>query len=191
VTGRRRVAVAVVRALSAIGAAERFAACVAEVLRHEGGFVDHPRDPGGCTNHGITLVALGAWRGGPCSRADVLALGEAEARAIYRAQFWNAVRGDDLPAGVDLAVFDAAVHSGPRRAALWLQGAVGVERDGAIGPATLRAVRGANDRRALISGVCAARLRFLRTPDTWPDFGRGWSRRVAAVRTLALAMESH
>lgn len=189
-TGRRRVALAVARALSAIGAAERFKACVGEVLRHEGGFVEHPRDPGGCTNRGITLVTLGAWRGGPCSRDDVLALGEAEARAIYRAQYWNAVRGDDLPAGADLAVFDAAVHSGPRRAALWLQAAVGVERDGAIGPVTLRAVRGANDRRALIGAVCATRLRFLRSLDTWPDFGRGWARRVAAVRALALAMEA-
>lgn len=186
-TGRRRV---VVGALAAVGAAERFAACVAEVLRHEGGFVDHPRDPGGCTNRGITLAALGAWRGGPCSRADVLALGEAEARAIYRVQYWNAMRGDDLPAGVDLAAFDAAVHSGPRRAALWLQRAAGAEPDGAIGPATLRAVRGANDRRALVAGLCAARLAFLRTLDTWPDFGRGWSRRLAAVRTLALAMEN-
>lgn len=181
---------AAIGALAAVGAAERFAACVAEVLRHEGGFVDHPRDPGGCTNRGITLVALGAWRGGPCTRADVLALGEAEARAIYRAQYWNAVRGDDLPAGVDLAVFDAAVHSGPRRAALWLQGAVGVERDGAIGTLTLRAVRSANDRQALIRGLCAKRLAFLRTLDTWPDFGRGWTRRVAAVRARALAMET-
>jgi lysozyme family protein len=120
---------------------DRFAACVAEVLRHEGGYVDHPRDPGGCTNRGVTR-----------------------------------------------RTFDAAVNSGRRRAALWLQQALGVTADGVIGPQTLRAARGANDRAAVISRACELRLAFLRILDTWPDFGRGWSRRVREVRAAALAM---
>lgn len=167
---------------------DRFAACVAEVLRHEGGYVDHPRDPGGCTNRGITRRTLEAWRRAPVTCEEVRTLAEAEARAIYRAHYWNAVRGDALPAGIDLAVFDAAVNSGRRRGALWLQAAAGVAQDGVIGPRTLRAARGTNDRAALIGRICDLRLAFLRGLDTWPDFGRGWSRRLRSVRQAALGM---
>ena len=167
---------------------DRFAACVAEVLRHEGGYVDHPRDPGGCTNRGITRRTLEGWRREPASCADVRALTEAEARAIYRVQYWNGVHGDELPAGIDLVAFDAAVNSGRRRAALWLQQALGVTADGVIGPRTLRAARGVNDRATVIGRACDLRLAFLRSLDTWPDFGRGWSRRVREVRAAALAM---
>jgi lysozyme family protein len=171
-----------------VGARERFLACVAEVLRHEGGYVDHPRDPGGCTNRGITRRTLEAWRRTSVTCEDVRALDEAEARAIYRAHYWNAVHGDELPAGLDLVAFDAAVNSGRRRAALWLQEALGVPADGVIGPQTLRAARGAKDRAAVIARACELRLTFLRSLDTWSDFGRGWSRRVRAVRQAALAM---
>jgi lysozyme family protein len=167
---------------------ERFAACVAEVLRHEGGYADLPRDPGGCTNRGITRRTLEGWRREPVSCEDVRALTEAEARAIYRAHYWNAVHGDELPAGIDLVAFDAAVLSGRRRAALWLQQALGVTADGVIGPRTLRAARGANDRAAVITHACRLRLDFLRGLDTWRDFGRGWSRRLGEVRAAALAM---
>lgn len=168
----------------------RFAACVADVLRHEGGYVDHPADPGGCTNHGITRATLAAWRRKPVTCAAVAALDGAEARAIYRAHYWNAVRGDDLPSGLDLVVFDAAVNSGRRRAVSWLQQAVGAEPDGAIGPRTLAAVRAVNDRPALIRRLCALRLDFLRRLPTWPDFGRGWQRRVDAVLHRALTLET-
>ena len=168
----------------------RFAACVAEVLRQEGGYVDHPADPGGCTNRGITRATLAAWHRMPVTCAAVAALGEVEARAIYRAHYWNAVRGDDLPPGLDLAVLDAAVNSGRRRAVGWLQQAVGVGPDGAIGPRTLTAVRAMNDRPALIRRLCALRLDFLRGLATWPDFGRGWQRRVDAVRDRALTLET-
>jgi lysozyme family protein len=171
-----------------VGARERFLACVAEVLRHEGGYVDHPRDPGGCTNRGITRRTLEAWRRTSVTCEDVRALDEAEARAIYRAHYWNAVHGDELLAGLDLVAFDAAVNSGRRRAALWLQEALGVPADGVIGPQTLRAARGAKDRAAVIARACELRLTFLRSLDTWSDFGRGWSRRVRAVRQAALAM---
>lgn len=168
---------------------DRFATCVAEVLRHEGGYVDHPRDPGGCTNRGITRRALEGWRREPITCAEVRALSDDEARAIYRAHYWNAVRGDALPAGLDLPVFDAAVNSGRRRGVLWLQQALGgIAVDGVIGPQTLRAARQVNDRAAVIGQVCDLRLAFLRKLDTWPDFGRGWQRRVRAVRQAALAM---
>lgn len=167
---------------------DRFITCVAEVLRHEGGYVDHPREPGGCTNFGITRRTLEGWRREPTACDAVRALRVDEARAIYRAHYWNAVHGDELPAGIDLAVFDAAVNSGRRRAALWLQEALGVATDGAIGPKTLRAARATNDRAALIGRICDIRLAFLRGLDTWSDFGRGWSRRVRSVRAASLVM---
>jgi lysozyme family protein len=168
----------------------RFAACVAEVLHQEGGFVDHPADPGGCTNRGITRTTLAAWRRAPVTCAEVAALGEAEARAIYRGHYWNAVRGYDLPPGLDLAIFDAAVNSGRRRAVSWLQQAVGAEPDGAIGPRTLAAVRAVNDRPALIHRLCTLRLAFLRGLPSWPEFGRGWQHRVDAVLHRALTLET-
>jgi lysozyme family protein len=152
------------------------------------GMTDHPRDPGGCTDCGITRRTLEGWRREPVTSEDVRALTEAEARAIYRAHYWTAVHGDKLPPGVDLVVFDAAVNNGRRRAALWLQQALGVTADGVIGPRTLRAARGANDRAAVITRACDLRLVFLRGLDTWPAFGRGWSRRVREVRAAALAM---
>lgn len=168
-------------------AAQRFRICVDQVLAHEGGYVDHPRDPGGCTNFGITRATLEAWRGAPTNCGAVRTMPVLEARQIYRARYWNGIQGDQLPAGVDLCVFDAAVNSGPVRSAQWLQAAVGVERDGAIGPVTLAAVHGvpAND---VILRLIAARLAFLRSLSTWNAFGRGWTRRVEAVRSVALQM---
>jgi lysozyme family protein len=82
------------------------------VLHQESGFVDHLADPGGCTNRGITCATLAARRRKPVTSAEVAALGEAEARAIYRAHYWNAVYGDGLPPRLDLSVLDAAVNSG-------------------------------------------------------------------------------
>lgn len=168
-------------------ASARFARCVAEVLRHEGGYVDHPRDPGGATNRGITHLTLADWRGHPVTKADVQALTEKEAREIYRVRFWNAIQGDRLPAGVDLAVFDFAVNSGPGRAARMLQQQLGVVADGAIGPVTLAAIRKVNASR-LASGLCRARLAWMRGLPTWDAFGEGWTARVVDVERVALEM---
>lgn len=166
----------------------RFRACVAEVLAHEGGYVDHPRDPGGCTNFGITRATLEHWRREPVTCAQVRAMAVQEARVIYRAQYWNGVRGDDLPAGVDLVVFDAAVNSGRQQSAKWLQRSLRVEDDGAIGPVTLRALHAVTDHEGLIKDMCEQRIRFLRSLRTWPTFGVGWTRRVESIRRQALRM---
>jgi lysozyme family protein len=171
----------------AVEPAARFARCVAEVLNHEGGFVNHPKDPGGATNRGITHITLADWRGGPVTAEDVRTMSEAEAREIYRARYWNAIQGDNLPAGVDLAVFDLAVNSGVGRAARMLQQQLGVTVDGAIGPKTLAAVRRVNAAR-LAGDLCRARLAWLRGLNTWPVFGKGWEARVVAVERAALAM---
>ena len=166
----------------------RFAGCVAATLRWEGGYVDHPQDPGGCTNRGITRATLERWRRAPTTCDDVRDLTEQEARKIYRAHYWNAVQGDALPDGIDLVVFDFAVNSGRRRAVQFLQRQLGVEEDGAIGPVTLAAVHAVNASSAFILQFQDARLDFLRGLDGWGAFGVGWENRVYDIRTRALRM---
>lgn len=164
-----------------------FARSLKAVLAHEGGYVDHPADPGGATNLGITFAVLQKGRGKPITKADVKALTQDEAAAIYKANYWDRVRGDDLPAGVDYAVFDFAVNSGVSRAATYLQEIVGVAPDGKIGPLTLQAVA-ASDAVKLIERLCGNRMAFLKRLSTWPTFGKGWSSRVSGVIRLAKDM---
>ncbi len=175
-----------------------FSASLAAVLAEEGGFVHHPDDPGGATNRGITQAvydeARASWGAAPRSVREIKGV---EVDVIYRDRYWSAIRGDDLPAGVDLAVFDAAVNSGPGQAAKWLQRAINAEHDargrarltvdGAIGPRTVAAAAGC-DLSGLIQAVCDQRVAMLKSLRTWPVFGRGWSVRVARVRAAALTM---
>ena len=173
-----------------MGTEERFERCLTEVLRHEGGYVDHPSDPGGATNMGITRKTLARWRKvSPWTdlpKAAVAGLKRDEAALIYRASYWNACKAGAMPAGVDLALFDFAVNSGPDRAVRVLQAALGVAADGAIGPVTLGAVNAANPAK-VINAICDRRLGFLGRLSTFATFGRGWTRRVAEIRAAALA----
>ena len=168
-------------------AASSFEPALALVLELEGGFVDHPRDPGGATNLGITRATLAAERGRPVSATELRALTRAEAGAIYRRRYWDVVRADDLPAGLDLLAFDEAVHSGPARAAAALQRALDVSADGRIGPRTLEAASLADPVR-LVPRLCQARRARLRRLSTWPVFGRGWTARIARVEREALRL---
>lgn len=162
-------------------------AALARVLAHEGGYTDHPDDPGGPTNFGITIADYRRYVMPDATAADVRAMRLDDARAIYRSRYWAAVRGDDLPAGLDYAVFDYAVNSGVSRASKALQRLVGAAADGRIGPLTLAGVR-THRADALIAALCDERLHFLQGLRTWRVFGRGWGRRVAEVRAAALAM---
>lgn len=168
-------------------AAESFDRALALVLELEGGFVADPRDPGGATNHGITRATLARARGRPASVADVKALTRAEAGAIYRHSYWAEIGGDALPAGLDLAIFDFGVNSGPARAIEALQTALGLKADGRIGPATLAALA-ACDPAATIRRVTVDRLGFMRRLSTWAAFGRGWTARVTRVERESLAL---
>ena len=171
----------------------RFDICLDAVLQHEGGYADHPRDPGGATNLGITRKTLARWRQvspwWALPKSDVRKLQRSEAARIYRAAYWDACKAGQLPAGLDLALFDFAVNSGPGRAIGSLQAELGVRVDGVIGPLTLGAI---TDRLArggaagLIDALCRRRLGFLTRLSTFAVFGRGWSARVAAIRTAAL-----
>lgn len=173
---------------------QRFAECLAETLRHEGGYADNPKDPGGATKFGVTRRTLAAWRGvspwTALSKDEVKALGRDEAGRIYRKLYWERCRCGDLPAGLDLVVFDYAVNSGPDRAVKDLQRALRVVADGIVGPLTLSAVaaRIAGGAGPLIAALCDARLGFLGRLATFATFGRGWTRRVTDVRRAALTM---
>ncbi|MCM8594089.1 glycoside hydrolase family 108 protein [Accumulibacter sp.] len=169
------------------GMPSRFDLCVDLVLGKEGGFSNHPEDPGGPTMMGITQATLAAWRGHPVSADDVRTLGRTEALDIYRANYWNAMRCDDLPKGVDLMVFDFGVNAGITRSVRLLQKVAGAEQDGSIGNLTLRAVRASNPA-ALVEALASGRLDFYRSLDTYPTFGRGWENRVADIRKQALLM---
>lgn len=158
------------------------------VLKHEGGFVDDPRDPGGRTNHGITQTVYNDWHvANGLPEHDVKDITAVEVMAVYKKRYWDAVKGDELPAGVDYCVFDFAVNSGVSRASRYLQRAVGAVEDGKIGPATLAAVL-AKDAADVIDAVCGARLAFLRQLAIFDRFGKGWTRRVNDVRAKAEAM---
>ena len=171
-------------------ARSRFDICLDEMLRHEGGYADHPADPGGATNLGITHKTLASWRRvSPWSalpKSAVQALTRTEAAEIYRAGYWDRCQGDQLPAGLDLALFDFSVNSGPDRAIRMLQAELGVTADGQIGPLTLAAIA-VRPGRSLIDALCDQRLAFLQRLSTFSTFGKGWTSRVAAVRKVALA----
>ena len=162
---------------------------VALVLLHEGGFVQHPRDPGGATKFGITRETLAQARGAFASIEDVRRLTRDEAASIYRRFYWNAVRADELPVGLGLALFDLAVNSGPTRAVKMLQKALRIDQDGLIGPLTLKAAADAHTPDT-IRRLTRERLGFLARLATWSVFGRGWRRRVLAVEQEALRLAS-
>ena len=160
---------------------------LAAVLKHEGGYVNHPADPGGRTNLGVTQRVWESWTNQPADEATMRALTPELVAPLYRERYWNAVRADELPPGVDLAVFDVAVNSGTGRAGKLLQQAVGAAVDGSIGPRTV-ALATAADPVATIDRICDLRLEFLRALPIWPTFGKGWSRRVEAVRSEARSL---
>lgn len=166
---------------------QNFAEALQKLLVHEGGYVDHPDDPGGRTNLGVTQKVWEEWVGHPVDEKQMRALTPAVVAPLYRAKYWDKIKGDELPSGVDYAVFDAAVNSGPGRAAKWLQACVGVEPDGGIGPKTLAAVA-AFDPAELVEDYAKRRLSFLTDLPHWGTFGKGWSRRVAEVQTVASSM---
>jgi lysozyme family protein len=157
------------------------------LLQHEGGYTNHPDDPGGPTKYGITIHDYRRYLKPGATAADVKAMTLDEAKAIYKPKYWDALRCDDLPAGLDYAVFDYGVNSGISRSAKVLQRLVGVSADGRIGPVTLKAVA-AHDSKKLLGALCDERLAFLHGLHTWPVFGKGWGRRVAEVESAALDM---
>lgn len=166
---------------------KNFKKSLTHVLVHEGGWADHPKDPGGATMKGVTLTTYQRYFGEDKNKEDLRNITNEELEQIYHSGYWSKCCCDDLPPGVDYTLFDAAVNSGPGRGAKWLQAAVGANQDGGIGPKTLLKVK-EYDPRQIITIMCDRRLTFLRSLSTWSTFGNGWNRRVEGVRGTAIAM---
>src|SRR5208282_1332750 len=171
-------------------AASNFLACFNETESFEGGYVNNPHDPGGATLKGVTQGAYNAWRVGRKEPVQAVRNAtDAEIQAIYREQYWNPVRGDDLFVGLDLVMVDYGWGSGPVTAIRHLQRVLGVASDGQFGLETLGALRAAQGA-GLINHLCDDRTRFFQSLTTWVYFGRGWMVRLSGIRAKALAMNA-
>jgi lysozyme family protein len=166
-----------------------------KMIGHEGGFTDDVRDPGnklpdgrpGSTNLGVTQKAWEAYLGRQVTHEEMKALTPVLVKPFYKHRYWDMIRGDDLPHGVDYVAFDTCVNSGPKRAAIILQEAVNANPDGSIGPMTLRAVQ-SQPSDVLVKDYCARRLAFMKSLPTWETYGKGWERRVKEVEAMALKL---
>ena len=160
---------------------------LAHVLKSEGGYVNHPSDPGGRTNLGVTQRVWEEWVKHDVDEKQMRELTPDMVAPLYQEKYWQRVKGDELPAGIDYCVFDASVNSGVGRASKWLQEVCGTQPDGVIGPMTLRVAQ-AIVPTDLVNMYCDKRLAFLKELKTWDVFGKGWERRVEEVRSHALSM---
>lgn len=161
------------------------------VLKSEGGYVNDNTDHGGETNLGVTRAAWGEYVGRPIRDGEMRALTRDMVKPFYKARYWDKVRGDDLPAGLDYAVFDFAVNAGPGRAAKFLQRAVGVAEDGILGPATMAEVQRANAAEVLAQFSAAKESFYKGLVDRDPSqrrFINGWLARVDQVERAAATM---
>lgn len=147
---------------------DNFHNSLAVTLAYEGGWSDHPRDPGGATMRGITLATFRRWQPN-ATKTQLRNISDDMVAKIYRADYWDTVRGDTLAAGVDLATFDAAVNSGPARAKTWLMAAIG------------------GTDVETVKRLCARRLGFVQALKTWATFGRGWTNRITAIEAKGVA----
>lgn len=166
-----------------------FSYCAKFVLAEEGGYSDDRADPGGETHRGVTHTTLDrARRYLPDLPASVSQLTEAQAMAIYDALYWAPIHGDELPLGLALIVFDAAVNQGERDAARFLQTAVGTTVDGKIGPRTVEAAILANPKKAICEVGAQRMFDYMQLDNLQGRFGLGWSRRL--MRIVAAALEA-
>lgn len=166
-----------------------FGEALAVILAHEGGYSNLKADKGGETNLGVTRATWEAWTRKTCAPGEMRGLTVAKVRPLYKARYWDAIEGDDLPGPVALCVFDFAVNAGPARAAKMLQRIVGASVDGNIGPRTLDKVRGFVTARGvpeLVRQFQNARRSYYRALDDFSHFGKGWLRRCDEVETSAL-----
>jgi lysozyme family protein len=158
-----------------------------QMLESEGGYVNHPSDPGGMTNLGVTKRVWEEWVGRESNEKEMRSLTPEMVAPLYKRKFWDACHCDLLPSGVDYLVFDFAVNAGCGRSAKILQAAVGVTPDGGIGPITVAAVN-AIPEAELIEKFSQAKEDFYRSLNTFDTFGKGWLNRVAAVKIKANTM---
>jgi len=162
---------------------DNFDECLKMLLHHEGGYVNHPSDPGGETNLGVTKKVYQEWGG----TKDMKDLTVEDVAPIYKKEYWDRCKCDDLESGVDWAVFDWAVNSGTGRAAKAIQKICGAAQDGAIGPKTL-ALIGTQNTQYVIEEFGKIRQDFYESLKTFDTFGKGWTRRNKETTAKALEM---
>ena len=163
--------------------------CLETILHHEGGYVNHPKDPGGETNLGVTKRVYEDFGG----TKDMKDLTREDVEPIYKKNYWDRVKGDQLPQGLDLCVFDFGVNAGTGRAAKYLQTMIGTVADGGIGPNTLKKLDEYINEHGLnetIKSYQVERQKYYESLSTFDTFGRGWTRRVVETTRLALEMNA-
>ena len=169
-----------------------FDECLKLILHHEGGYVNHPKDPGGETNMGVTKRVYEKWcMENDLQQKDMKDLEFDDVAPIYKENYWDRVKADQLPAGLDLCVFDWAVNSGTGRAAKKLQGMIGTTVDGGIGPNTLKALNAYVQIEGLESTIATytdIRQNFYESLSTFDTFGKGWTRRNQETEMEAFKM---
>ena len=166
---------------------ENFDEALAAVLIHEGGYVNNKLDPGGMTNLGVTKKVWEEWVGHLVGEKEMRALTPDTVAPMYRKKYWDAVKGDELPTGLDYLMFDFAINAGPGRAIKTMQKAIGTVPDGAIGPKTMQALKDA-DQKDLVAKFSMEKELFYKALPTFATFGKGWMRRVAEAQSHAVTM---
>ena len=159
--------------------------CLETILHHEGGYVNHPKDPGGETNLGVTKKVYQE-HGGTKDMKDLLV---EDVAPIYKKGYWDKMKCDDIPSGLDLCLFDFGVNAGPGRAAKFLQSMIGTTVDGGIGPNTLAKLEEyirENGEHEAVNKYQEMRQKYYEQLSTFATFGRGWTRRVQETTKLAL-----
>ena len=170
---------------------ENYQHCLEMILHHEGGYVNHPDDPGGATNLGVTKRVYEEWVGRRVTLETMQELQVSDVAPIYQKNYWNRVKGDNLPSGLDLCVFDFGVNAGTGRAAKYLQTMIGTTADGAIGPNTLRVLETYVKQEGLkgtIEKYQKDRLAYYKKLKHFKTFGKGWTRRVRETTASAKKM---
>ena len=165
--------------------------CLKIILHHEGGYVNHPKDPGGMTNMGITKRVFEEWVGYAVSEHTMQNLGVDDVLPIYKKNYWDRLKGDDLPSGLDLCVFDFGVNAGTGRAAKYLQTMIGAHPDGGIGPMTLKALDEYVNENGIDNAIETyqnSRQEYYESLSTFDTFGKGWTRRVKETTESAYTM---
>ena len=174
------------------GLLARYPATSEFTFQYEGGYVNDPDDPGGCTNMGITIHTLEAWRGEPVDCVDVANLTKLEAQLIYATNYWAPIWGNSLPVGVNTQVYDWGVNSGPSTSVKHLQKLVGTAQDGIMGPNTLDMTKKyceVASTKTLILELQEERQTYYESLANFPKYGNGWTSRNNACTSLALDLE--
>lgn len=171
-------------------AESNFTRALEAILHHEGGYVNHPKDPGGITNLGVTKRTYESWVGHEVDAETMKSLTPEMVGPIYKKNYWDKVKGDQLPAGLDLCLFDFGVNAGTGRAAKKLQRMIGAGVDGAIGPNTLAKLQAYVDAygiQATIEDYTLVRQKYYESLAIFETFGRGWTRRNNETKDMALS----